>query len=197
MPPPATGAMAGRAAPGRAAACPAAAEAGSTGRWFVDAARSTLRVRVKVGLFAVVCGTFSDVSGQVEVTADPVGSQVEVAVATASLSSGSRCMDALLHGAGMVDSARNPLLSFVSRAVRVGRSQGTWLLDGLLATDGAVLDVSLQMSDPVRTDGALVFRATGSLPSAQAVRLLSHQGVERLLGRTMDLDLTVVATRAG
>ncbi|MET3808195.1 polyisoprenoid-binding protein YceI [Nakamurella sp. UYEF19] len=163
------------------------------GRWSIDALRSTLRVSVKVGLFATVHGTFADVTGHVDVAADPSRSRVEVAVATGSLSSGSSCVDALLHGAGVVDSARNPSISFVSRAIRAGAEAGTWFLDGLLATNGAVLDVTLEMSDPIATGGALLFRATGSLPSKEAVRLLSQQGVERVLGRTMGLDLTIVA----
>lgn len=166
------------------------------GRWLIDAARSTLRVSVKVGLFATVHGTFADVTGHVDVTADPAGSHVEVVVGTASLSSGSACMDTLLHGAGLIDSARNPSIGFVSRTVRPGNVPGSWFLDGLLATDGAVLDVTLEMRDPVHTGGALLFRATGSLPSREAVRLLSQPGVERAIGKTMGLDLTVVAVPA-
>jgi polyisoprenoid-binding protein YceI len=166
-----------------------------TGRWAIDAARSTLRVSVRVGMLATAHGTFADVSGHVDVTSDPVDSTVAVTVGTASLSSGSACMDSLLHGAGLVDSAKNPCIGFVSRSVRASTPQ-TWLLDGRLATDSAVLDVTLDMMTPVAHDGAFLFRASGRLPSEQAVRLLSHPGVERVLGRTMALDLTVVAIRA-
>ena len=163
------------------------------GRWVIDAARSTLAVSVKVGPFVTVRGLFSDVNGHVDLRPDPTRSRVDVSVGTASLTSGSACLDALLHGAGVVDSARNPSIGFVSRAVRAGAKSGSWLLDGLLATDGAVLDVSLEMTEPLRRDDALVFRATGTLQSKDAVRLLSQPGVERLLGRTMGLDLTVTA----
>ena len=166
------------------------------GRWIIDAASSTLEVSVKVGIFATVHGSFADVSGHLDLTADPQQSRVQVSVGTASLSSGSACMDAVLHGAGVVDSARNPSIEFVSRALRPGSTGGTWLLDGLLATENAVLDVTLKMTDPLEQDGALLFRAKGSLQSKDAVRLLSQPGVERVLGRTMGLDLTVVAVPA-
>jgi polyisoprenoid-binding protein YceI len=166
------------------------------GRWAIDARRSTLRVSVKVGLFATVDGTFGDVEGHVDVAENPLDSRVDVTVPTRSLSSGSACMDSLLHGAGIVDSAKNPHIGFVSRSVRPGDVPGTWLLDGLLATDGAVLDVTLQMSSPVREDDHLRFHAVGSLQSKDAVRLLSRPGVDKILGRTMRLDLTVVAVPA-
>ena len=168
----------------------------TTGRWFVDARRSTLKVSVKVGLLATVHGTFADVAGHVDIAPDPLDSRVEVSVATASLSSGSSCMDALLHGAGVIDSVRNPHVGFVSRAVRPGPRTGSWFLDGLIATDSAVLDVTLEMTDPIDDRGDLLFHARGALPSRQAVRLLSQPGVDRLLGRTMGLDLTVRAARS-
>ena len=167
-----------------------------TGRWLIDATRSTLRVSVKVGLFVAVSGTFADVRGHVDVTDDPSSSRVDVTVGTASLSSGSACMDTLLHSAGVIDSVKNPAIAFVSRALRPGPASGTWLLDGLLATDSAVLDVTLQMARPSACDGRLLFRATGTLPSRSAVRLLSQPGVEKVLGSTMKLDLTVTAVPA-
>ena len=163
------------------------------GRWVIDALRSTLQVSVKVGPFVTVRGGFADVTGHVDLAADPTRSHVDVTVATASLTSGSACMDALLHGAGVVDSARNPSIGFVSRSIRRGLQSGSWLLDGLLATDGAVLDITLDMTEPARRDQVLVFRATATLQSKDAVRLLSQPGVERVLGRTMGLDLTITA----
>lgn len=180
----------------RRGAPPAHADQPSVGRWLIDAGRSTLRVEVKLGLLMNISGSFADVRGSVDIAADPAASRVQVAVGTASLSSGSSCVDALMHGTGVVDSARNPTIEFVSTALRRGGTTSSWLLDGLLVTDSALLEVTLQMPDPVARSGCLTFRATGVLPSREAVRLLSQPGVERLLGSTMRLDLTVVATRA-
>jgi hypothetical protein len=171
--------MAASATRSRAAAPTCSAAGLVAGRWQVDGSRSALQVSVKVGLFATAHGRFHEVTGHVDVATDHLASTVEISVATASLSSGSACMDTLLHGAGIID------------------SDGCWLLDGLLTTDGAVLDVTLRMSDPaLGADGALTLTAVGELTSKDAVRLLSRPGVEKMLGRTMALDLTVVVVPA-
>jgi len=172
---------------------PAAAGCSAVGPWFIDAQRSTLRVSVRVGRLVTAHGTFADVTGRVDVAANPIDSRVDVTVGTTSLSSGSACMDAMLHGAGIVDSTKNPLIAFVSHAIRPGAVAGAWLVDGLLATDSAVLDVTLEMFEPVLAADTLLFHAIGALQSGDAVQLLSQSGVERVLGRTMRLDLTVVA----
>ncbi len=159
----------------------------AAGRWVIDSVRSHLKVSVKVGLFTVH-GRFTDVHGTVEVGEQQDDSAVSVTVATASLTSGSHTMDALLRGAGVIDTERNPEIAFDSRALRPAGDR--WELDGLLVTKGGVLDVSLQLAAPTAgPDGALVFRARGALTSKEAVRLLSSIGMDRLLGRTMELDL--------
>ncbi|MTD15751.1 hypothetical protein GIS00_17595 [Nakamurella sp. YIM 132087] len=168
----------------------------TAGRWTIECSRSALKVSVKVGIFATATGRFGRVTGQVELAEDHLASTVEVAVDTRSLTSGSSSMDALLHGAGIIDSEANPTISFVSRALRPAGQDGRWLLDGLLTTDGAVLDVTLDMADPtLAADGALELHAVGQLSSKDAVRLLSHPGVEKILGRTMALDLVVVVVK--
>ena len=172
--------------------CPAgAAIPARATHWVIDANRSTLRVSVKVG-FLTVHGTFADVTGHLELAGDPLASRVQVRVGTESLSSGSACMDSLLHGAGIVDSITNPLIHFVSTGLhhRPGRR---WLLVGRLATDSATLDVTLEMGEPIEQNGTYLFHATGVLPSGEAVRLLAQNGVERVLGATMKLDLRVSA----
>ena len=163
----------------------------ATTRWVIDANRSTLRVSVKVG-FLTVHGTFADVTGHLELTGDPLASRVKVRVGTGSLTSGSACMDSLLHGAGIVDSARNPSIHFISTGLQQ-RSGGRWRLVGRLATDSAALDVTLEMGEPVEQNGTFLFRATGALPSGEAIRLLAQNGMERVLGTMMKLDLTVSA----
>lgn len=179
--------------------CPSTAGKGSSviervsGRWVLDAGRSNLRVSVKVGFLATVYGRFCDMSGHVDISRDLLSSRIAVEVGTASLTSGSSHMDALLHGAGIVDSKANPIIAFESTALKA-ESDGTWWLHGDLATGNGSLPASLQLNEPtVIQPGRMRFRATGSLPTRDAVWLLSHPGVERLLGRHMGLDLTVEA----
>ncbi|GGM00462.1 YceI family protein [Nakamurella endophytica] len=168
-----------------------------TGRWQIDATRSTLGVAVRVGVLATVHGRFQDVTGDLVMADDPLASQVTVSIRTASLTSGRSTVDSVLIGAGVVDTRRNPMLGFASCGVRPTAHPDRWLLDGLLATEGGLLDVTLEMATPqVLPDGSLRCHATGALPSRDAVRLLSRPGLERMLGRSMELDLVVVATRS-
>ena len=162
------------------------------GRWAIDAARSTLAgIRYgsacsppRMGRSLTSAGTWISPWIRRQHGGGQVG--------TAS-SDQWQCLHGLAVARRRPDrQCANPAIGFVSRALRASTRQ-TWLLDGLLATDSAVLDVTLDMMDPVRQDGAFLFRAKGRLPSREAVRLLSHPGVERVLGKTMALDLTVVA----
>lgn len=164
-----------------------------TGRWEVDADRSSLRVGVKVGLFATAHGRFTEMAGLAVLTDRPEACEVDVTVTTASLTSGSATMDGLLRGAGIVDCTTNPALTFRSTAVRPARSG--WELVGELVTAGGTLALTLAMSDPEPLGDDLKLRATGSINTCEAIRLLSHPGLGTLLGRTMSLDLQVVLVR--
>lgn len=166
------------------------------GNWTIDATRSTLQVGVRVGLMTVR-GRFTQVDGELEIVEETADSSISVTVQTSSLTSGSRSMDSMLLGAGVIDTEANPVIAFASRAIRADHDSGSCAIDGLLATDGGVLDISLTSGAPeLLPDGSMLFRAAGSLPSRDSVRLLSRTGVERLLGRTMELDLTIVAVPA-
>lgn len=165
-----------------------------TGRWTVDADRSSLRVGVKVGLFATAHGRFTEMAGVAVLTGDPADCTVDVTVTTSSLTSGSGTMDALLRGAGIVDCAANPELGFTSTAIRPTRSG--WELDGELLTAGGILALTLAMTDPEPVGDDLKLRATGSIATCDAIRLLSHPGLGTLLGRSMSLDLQIVLVRS-
>ena len=163
------------------------------GQWVVDAGRSSLQVSVKVGVFATAHGRFTDLEGDVELCDRPQDSAVEVTVATASLTSGSSTMDAMLRGAGIVDCAANPTLTFRARDLRPTRHG--WELEGDLLTAGGTLPLTLQMDEPEAEGDDLRLRARGAIASADAVRLLSRPGLGALLGRTMTLDLQIVLVR--
>lgn len=162
------------------------------GVWSIDSARSDLRVAVKVGLFGTARGRFGDVTGHLELGDDPAGSRVTVTVGTNSLTSGSATMDALLSGA--VDAQAHPVLTFASKAVRPDGDG--WIVHGLLATESGVLDVALNLDEPAFVRGGVAtFSVYGELATGDALRLLSRRGLDKILGKTMRLDLTVVATR--
>jgi polyisoprenoid-binding protein YceI len=164
-----------------------------SGRWVIDPERSHLKVSVKVGLFTI-CGRFADVNGFVEVGADHAESTVSVTVATESLTSGSGTMDAMLRGAGVIDTVKNPTIAFDSHELRyTGKG---YELRGILVTNGGVLEVTYELEEPEFVDAdSLVIRARGALASKDAVRLLSCAGMDRVLGKSMGLDLLLTVTR--
>lgn len=171
------------------AGCPA-------GEWLIDADASNLRIAVKFGLFATVNGRFTDVDGTVRVAADVCESRIAVQVATSSLTSGSSHWDAVLREAGVVDSVANPTIGFEAAGLHSAGSG--YLLSGILVTAQGWVELTLTVQPPDADPDTeqLRFRATGTLATRDAVRLLSKPGVDRLLGRTMTIDLTVVAVRA-
>jgi hypothetical protein len=46
------------------------------------------------------------------------------------------------------------------------------------------------------TGDRIRFRATGTIASRDAVRLLSQPGVDRLIGKSMGIDLVIEAVRS-
>lgn len=171
------------------------AEAAPTtpGSWAIDAEASSLQISVKVGFLATVTGRFSDVRGHIDMADALVDSSIAVEVATGSLTSGSAHWDGVLLAAGLVDTTTNPTISFESTGIT---ARGVhWLLGGLLVTERGCLPVEFQLECLGQRTDRIRFRATGAISSRDAVRLLSQPGVERLIGRTMTVDLVVEAVR--
>jgi polyisoprenoid-binding protein YceI len=167
----------------------------SPGRWTVDAAASSLQIRVKVGFVATVTGRFTEVQGDVDLTADGTSSSIRVAVPSSSLTSGSSHWDTVMRDAGLVDVDAAPTIWFASTALNA--EPDGWSLDGMLSTDRGVQAVHFSLSCLGENPDRLRFRATGSISSRDAVRLLSRPGVDRLIGRTMAVDLVVDAVPEG
>jgi len=179
----------------RGSAVPAAASSAHwvAGRWALDAANSTLQISVKVGFVATVTGRFTDLHGHVDLAENLADSQIAVEVQTTSLTSGSSHWDSVLWGAGLIDSATNPTLSFESTGLSAAGSG--WTLAGLLVTEKGCLPAQFNLQCVSETTDRIRFRATGSLASKDAVRLLSQPGVDRLIGKSMSVDLVVEAVR--
>jgi polyisoprenoid-binding protein YceI len=134
----------------------------------------------------------------VDLAADPQRSRISAQVATASLTSGSSHWDAVLTNAGLVDVRTNPRIAFTSTALRAGAGTGwverRWELDGTLLTGRGTLAVQFALRCTELTADRVTMRATGSVAARDAVRLLSQPGFEKVIGRTMSVDLTIRAT---
>jgi len=177
----------------RASAVAASTALPAAGCWRIDAANSSLQISVKVGFVATVRGRFTDVHGQLDLADDVLDSQIAVEVPTSSLTSGSSHWDSVLMNAGLVDTKANPTISFESTGL--SPRGDNWLLDGVLVTGRGCLEIQLELACLGHDVSRIRFRATGSISSKDAVRLLSQPGVDRLIGKSMGIDLVVEAVR--
>ena len=160
------------------------------GRWRVVAAASRLHMDASFrGLFGIR-GRFTDVAGYIDVGDDLEGTRMRIDVRAASLTTGSATRDAMLSAAGLIDPDAGPVLRFASR--RIARRGAALVVDGLIGTDRAVaplrLDVELPLAAPATVLG---LRARGGIDRDTIGALLTRPGVERMLGPTSTLDLTV------
>ncbi len=162
--------------------------------WVVDPAGSTLQISVTVGFVATVRGRFTDVAGDVRLSPDRRAGDVRVSVDSASLTSGSAHWDDVLQRAGLVDTAANPEIGFVSTALTPDRDG--WRLDGVLDTDHATVPVTFALRCLGESADRLRFEAKATVASRDATRLLSRPGVDRMIGRTVGVHLVVEAVPA-
>jgi polyisoprenoid-binding protein YceI len=165
------------------------------GRWTIDASRSTLQVSVRVGGVATVRGRFTDLRGQVDVAQDPQDSCIDASVATASLTSGSAHWDQVLTSAGLVDTQANPEIAFSAVGLHPAGPPGAnrWQLEGILVTARGLLEVRFDLTCLGAGPDELRFLATGAVSSKEAVHLLSRPGFEKLIGRSMSIELAITA----
>jgi polyisoprenoid-binding protein YceI len=171
-----------------------AAAAAAPGRWVVDGASSTLQISVGVGFVATVRGRFTEVVGELVVAEPRAASSIRVEVASASLSSGSSHWDDVLRAAGLVDTQTCPTIGFTSTGLQAAGDG--WTVHGTLRTARGTCPIRLQLHCRSESAARLRFEATGTIPSREATRLLSRPGVQRLLGRSMAVQLLVEAVPA-
>jgi polyisoprenoid-binding protein YceI len=133
------------------------------GRYLIDPAHTTVAFTArKLGLFSVH-GRFSDVSGCIDIAADPQQSQVNVRVAAASLQTRIGQRDAHLTSPAFLDAAAYPTLRFRSTSLQPAGDH--WRLTGDLTLHGVTRPVTLDVQPLGRSpdDGRLRLTATALL----------------------------------
>ena len=100
------------------------------GRWDVDAQRSSISFTARHLLVTKVRGTFSQVRGTIDVSADPFRSSVDAVADVASLSTGDPARDGHLLSAEFFDVERWPVMTLTGAGLR--SSGDRYLLDAVL-----------------------------------------------------------------
>jgi polyisoprenoid-binding protein YceI len=167
----------------------------ATGRWTVDPARSRLALDARVCGGVGVRGRFTELAGHLDVAPDPLASRIRIAVATASLTSGSRRLDALLDASGLIDPSAGPAIRYRSAALHPPTTSGTWHVTGTLSTARGGRPLALELTGPPPVgDARIRLHARGEVTRADISELLARPGAARLFGATARLDLQIELT---
>lgn len=118
------------------------------GVYAVDASHSELTFSVRHMMVSKVRGRFGDVEGTVTIAEDPLQSQVEVRIATASVDTGTPDRDGHLTSADFFDAETHPHITFRSTGISEVRGD-TFALTG----DLTVKDVARPVSFTVTYNG--------------------------------------------
>jgi len=91
---------------------------GLAGTWHIDVAHSAVEFTVTHLMLSKVRGRFTDISGTVQTDGTPDGSQIEVDIGAASISTHDDARDAHLRSADFFDVQKFPRIKFVSTAIK-------------------------------------------------------------------------------
>jgi polyisoprenoid-binding protein YceI len=123
------------------------------GTWTIDPSHSTVGFVARHLMITKVRGRFTDFSGSIEVTPDPLQSHVQATVDLASIDTGDENRDAHLRSADFfdVDGGGSPTMTFTSTGIK--DDDGDYTLHGDLTVNGVThaVDFALEF-DGVNTD---------------------------------------------
>ncbi|HEU5456782.1 MAG TPA: YceI family protein [Nocardioides sp.] len=134
----------------------------TTGTWAIDPTHSEVGFVARHLMVTKVRGSFTDVTGTVEVAEDVARSVANVTIKTASVSTGTADRDAHLRSEDFFDVENFPELTFVSTSFDGDTLTGDLTIKGV--TKPVTLDVEFNgvATDPWGNDKA-AFEATGEL----------------------------------
>jgi polyisoprenoid-binding protein YceI len=129
-------------------------QTGTRTNWTVDPAHSHVGFAIKHLMIATVRGRFTDVQGTVRVDeSDPTTADIDITVATKSITTGDETRDAHLRSADFFDVERYPTMRFRSKRVQRKSGDSVRAIGDLTIRDvtrEVVLDVELlgRVKDP-------------------------------------------------
>jgi polyisoprenoid-binding protein YceI len=113
-----------------------AAQAGPKTTWTIDPAHSHLGFGIKHLMIATVRGRFTQVQGTVTVDErDPTSASVDIAIPTASVTTGDEQRDGHLRSADFFDAERFPTMTFRSKRVEAESNQAFRVVGDLTIRD--------------------------------------------------------------
>jgi len=115
------------------------------GTWNVDPVHSTVGFVARHLMISKVRGRFTDFSGSIEVTPDPLQSHLEASVNLASVDTGDEGRDAHLRAADFfdVDGAGSPTMTFASTGIKA--DDDDYVLFGDLTINGVTRQVEFEL----------------------------------------------------
>jgi polyisoprenoid-binding protein YceI len=117
-----------------------------TGDYTIDPSHTRLGFTARHAMVTKVRGQFTDFTGTARIdTAEPANSRVELAIQTASISTGNADRDGHLRSADFFDAEANPEITFVSTGVR--RDGTEWTVTGDLTIKGVTNEVTIPFEE--------------------------------------------------
>jgi polyisoprenoid-binding protein YceI len=110
------------------------------GTWAIDPGHSEVSFTVR-HLMSKVRGSFTDFSGQVVTTTDPLESSVSVTIKSASITTHNEQRDTHLRSADFFDPAKGGELTFVS--TKISAAEDGYIITGDLTINGVTHSVDL------------------------------------------------------
>jgi polyisoprenoid-binding protein YceI len=114
-----------------------------SGKWTIDPSHTHVGFTVRHMMIAKVRGSFSDVSGEVEIADDPLQSKVSVDVQLESIDTGDADRDNHLRTNDFFDIANHPTMTF--RSTRIEADGDDYKLHGDLTIRGVTKPVVLEV----------------------------------------------------
>jgi polyisoprenoid-binding protein YceI len=117
-----------------------------TGTWQIDPVHTHIGFVIKHMAVSKVRGRFTDFSGTIVTTENPLDSSATATITASSIDTGNTMRDGHIASADFFDAENHPTFTFASTGVRI--EGGDWFLDGDLTMRGITRPVTLSMEAP-------------------------------------------------
>jgi polyisoprenoid-binding protein YceI len=173
----------------------------TAGTFSLDPAHTTVGFVARHLVVSKVRGSFTEVSGTIQVAENPLDSTVEVVIGAASITTGQADRDNHLRGADFLELEKYPNLTYRSTGVKSHKGNSF-----VLAGELTIRDVTREVDLAVEYDGTIVspygqeviaFTATTEI-DREAFGITWNQAIEAggvMVGKAVKIELSVEATR--